>query len=93
MNKRKRWILCLILPLLFGTVVFGQNRKVTLSVRNAAILECIREIERQTPYTFTFSDSVVSEAPRVSVDCRGAALPEVLDKVFSQAGIASFASG
>ena len=93
MNKRKRWILCLILPLLFGTVVFGQNRKVTLSVRNAAVLECIREIERQTPYTFTFSDSVVSEAPRVSVDCRGAALPEVLDKVFSQAGIAYEISG
>ena len=55
----------------------GKGGAVSLDLKNASVVDCIRTIEQQTDYTFIFDDSVVSTGT-VTFSCSKMPLEDVL---------------
>lgn len=77
--------------LLFGLVSVSsrgqnQNAQITLDLKGASVVECIRAIEKQSDYTFIFDDSVAS-AGTVTFSCDKMPLKDALGRIFVPKGI------
>ena len=64
----------------------GKGGAVSLDLKNASVVDCIRTIEQQTDYTFIFDDSVVSTGT-VTFSCRKMPLEDVLRGIFTPRGV------
>ncbi len=72
--------LCLVCSL-FVSAAAAQNRTITLKAQNTTIGELFEMIEKQSGYTFFYSDKIVDTSRRVSIDAQGEDLVEALDKI------------
>ncbi|MFC2711392.1 TonB-dependent receptor [Hoylesella oralis] len=68
--------------LLFPMGMFAQNERVTLSIKNGEVRTFIRQIERQTRYTFVYRNSVLDPKTKVSIVCKNLPIDQVLSQVF-----------
>jgi TonB-linked SusC/RagA family outer membrane protein len=77
-------LLCLLLPVFFVTAQVKPPavKKVTLHLTKAKLRNVIREIERQTRYTFAISSDVLETTPPITLRVRGALLENVLRSIF-----------
>lgn len=66
---------------------WGQER-ITLKMNEAEIKKVLFAIEKRTDYRFLFTEDAVKGKPRVTVDVKEATLPEVLDRILANTGIA-----
>lgn len=66
---------------------WGQER-ITLKMNEAEIKKVLFAIEKKTEYRFLFTEDAVKGKPRVTVDVKEATLPEVLDRILANTGIA-----
>ncbi|WP_254070830.1 SusC/RagA family TonB-linked outer membrane protein [Pedobacter sp. L105] len=57
-------------------------QKVTLSERNAPLVDVFNQIQKQTGYDFAFTVSTLKDAKPVNIDVKNVELSEVLKKVF-----------
>jgi TonB-linked SusC/RagA family outer membrane protein len=57
-------------------------QKVTLSEKNASIIQVFDKISTQTGLDFLFTKSTLKGAKRISIDVRNAELRDVLDRIF-----------
>lgn len=76
-------ILLLIACLQVNAKGFGQGT-VTISVKNVAVTEVFKEIEKQTPFRFLYRDELVKKAGLVTVAVKDASVAEVLDQCFAR---------
>lgn len=60
---------------------YSQNYKVSLKKQNVSLLEVLREIEKNSEFTFFFNDNQIDVSKQVSVNVSDASLKEVLDQV------------
>lgn len=58
-------------------------QRVTLTERNATLLQVFDKISNQTGYNFLFTGSDLKNAKRISIDVKNAALQSVLKQIFS----------
>ena len=70
-----------------ATVVFSQDSKLSLNVKQERIADVLEEIEKQSTYRFAFSSQFVDMDRKVSVVLEGADISEVLKQLFANTEI------
>lgn len=77
--------LFLNLGLLFAENVHSQY--VSLNIKNGTILEAMEELEKQTEYTFVYSNKVIDSGKLISLDVNRESIEDVLNKIFKELDI------
>lgn len=67
--------------------VFGQDCRISATLRNGTLKEFFKVIEEQTPYSFSFRDSELEGKPAVNIQVTDADLKELLQSELSKAGL------
>ncbi|TAN00100.1 MAG: SusC/RagA family TonB-linked outer membrane protein [Chitinophagaceae bacterium] len=66
---------------------WSQTEKVTLSVKNASIVEVLHKLEQVTDYHFIYSLDLVANKKDISIDARKEPLKNVLHEVLTDNGV------
>ena len=85
-KDRRVWLLVALLLWMVQTVT-AQTQRVTLNLHNEEVATFIRQVEKQTPFTFVYRNSVLNPKTRVSMVCEGQPLEKVLAQVLSPLGV------
>lgn len=70
-----------------STVVYSQNKTLSLNVRNKPIKEILIQIQEQTDYRFIYESQTTNFDKRVSLNVTNEPVEEVLKKLFEKEGI------
>lgn len=84
MNNHEKLKLLLLLSFLFffGTLeAIGQEKLVTINVKNASLSEVFKVIEKQTTYRFSYRDVVMDSEKNISISESDVSVPFILDRV------------
>lgn len=81
-----RFLLVMVL-LLIPTMLLAQHGKVSLNLQNEEVNQFIRQVEKQTNYTFVYRNSVLQPKTKVTCVCKDWPLEKALFQVFSSLGI------
>lgn len=66
----------------FGTLeAIGQEKLVTINVKNASLSEVFKVIEKQTTYRFSYRDVVMDSEKNISISEADVSVPFILDRV------------
>lgn len=65
---------------------YAQNYKVSINKQNSSIIEILKEIEKNSEFTFFFNDNRVNVNKTASVNAKNASLEDVLDQVLRNTG-------
>lgn len=65
---------------------YAQSYKVSINKQNSSIIEVLKEIEKNSEFTFFFNDNRVNVNKTVSVKAKDATLEEVLEQVLRNTG-------
>lgn len=69
------------LILLMPLIAFAQtDKKVSLDLDNVELATVLKQIERQTPYRFSYKNEDLAGTPRVSIHCAGVTVEKALDQ-------------
>ena len=60
----------------------GNAQRITLSEKNAPLEKVFSAIERQTSFSFVYTDRIIGKAKKVSIHVNDASLEQVLDICF-----------
>jgi TonB-linked SusC/RagA family outer membrane protein len=60
---------------------FAQS-KITLNLRNVSIKDALKEIEKQSDFTFVYNDSKIDVNKTIDINVKDCSIEEVLDKFF-----------
>jgi len=86
--KHHAWALCLALALAAAPVSAQNQRTITLEVSDAPIASVIRQIEKQSGYTFFYNNKDVNIARNVNLSLNGCDIDTALNELFRGTGIA-----
>lgn len=80
----KTFVTCwVVLLLMLPLKLFAQDATVTLNINNKSVQTFIKEVERQTRYTFVYRDNVLDSEAKVSIVCKNRSLTAALNEVFT----------
>ncbi len=65
---------------------YAQNYKVSINKKNSSIIEILKDIEKNSEFSFFFNDNNVNVNRKTSVKAKNASLEEVLEQVFHNTG-------
>ncbi|MCM1484349.1 MAG: TonB-dependent receptor [Muribaculaceae bacterium] len=90
-----RCVLLLMLSLTCGIAIQAappakateKTATVTINVQNASLQKVLKEIERQTPYRFSYKSTDIKDFPAVTTSFTNAPVATVLDKLFRGSAI------
>ena len=88
-SRRKdllRFLLIMVL-LLVPTMLSAQRGNVSLNLQNEEVSQFIRQVEKQTKYTFVYRNNVLLPTTKVTCVCKDWPLEKALAHVFSSLGI------
>jgi TonB-dependent starch-binding outer membrane protein SusC len=74
----------LLLSVCLAASATGKTQTITLSVRNAQLKDVFKEIKRQSGYTFMYTESLLQDAKKVSLDVKDIPLEEALKLCFAE---------
>lgn len=77
----KKLLFFLLLFLSFSGIATAQ--KVTLNVTNVPLVNVLKEIQNQTPYTFVYTSSLIDVKKKVSINVTNQEIVPVMEKLFS----------
>ncbi len=88
-SNRKRILRFVALTwlLLVPMIIQAQRGNVTLNLQNEEVRRFIRQVEKQTNYTFVYRNSVLNPKTKVTLVCKNWSLEKALSEVFSPFGI------
>ena len=69
--------------LLSTTGALAQKGNVSVNINNGTVKTFIKEIEKQTRYTFVYRNNVLNDQSKVTVNCKNKPLDQVLSQVFT----------
>ena len=81
-----RFLLTMVL-LLVPTILSAQHGNVSLNLQNEEVGQFIRQVEKQTKYTFVYRNNVLQPKTKVTCVCKDWPLEKALAQVFSSLGI------
>ncbi len=67
--------------------VFSQNEAISVSMKNVTVGQVLDQIEKNSDYTFIFTDKSVDTKRKVNIDVDGKSLDEALTLLFSGTGV------
>ena len=73
LNSRRRRLLRLLLVIVLSlcpTILMAQRGKVSLNLRNEEVSQFIRQVEKQTDYTFVYRNNVLQSKSKVTCVCK-----------------------
>jgi tonB-linked outer membrane protein, susC/ragA family len=73
--------------LLVPTMLSAQHGNVSLNLQNEEVSQFIRQVEKQTKYTFVYRNNVLQPKTKVTCVCKDWPLEKALAQVFSSLGI------
>lgn len=73
--------------LFLSVQVFGQDCRISVTLRNGTLKEFFKVIEEQTPYSFSFRDSELEGKPTVNIQVTDADLKELLQTELAKVGL------
>lgn len=73
--------------LLFMCTAVVHAQEVSIRVTNASLKQVFKEIERQTPYRFSYRDGVVDGRRDITLDLKQASVTSVLDRALESRGL------
>lgn len=82
-----------LLSLISPIELLAQEQNVTLSLRDKEIRIFIRQVEKQTPYTFVYRNFILDPTARVSITCSQTPLKDVLRQVLGPLDITFILDG
>lgn len=65
---------------------YAQNYKVSVNKQNSSIIEILREIEKNSEFTFFFNDNRVNVNRTASINVKDVPLEDALDQIFKDTG-------
>ncbi len=65
----------------------SQSAKISLTLKNVSLKQALKEIEKQSDYTFVYSDSKIDVNKKVDINVKDCALVEVLDQLMADSEI------
>lgn len=81
-HERLRLLTLLSLFFLFGTLdAMGQEKLVTINIKDASLSEVFKVIEKQTTYRFSYRDVVIGSEKNISISESNASVPFILDRL------------
>lgn len=66
---------------------YTQSARISLSLKNVSLKQALKEIEKQSDYTFVYSDSKIDVNKKVDINVKDCALAEVLDQLIADSEI------
>ena len=81
-----RYLLVVVL-LLLPAMLFAQRGYVSLNLQNEEVSQFIRQVEKQTSYTFVYRNNVLQAKMKVTLVCKDWPLERALSQVFNPLGI------
>ena len=90
LKSRRRGLLRFLLTmalLLVPTILSAQHGNVSLNLQNEEVGQFIRQVEKQTKYTFVYRSNVLQPKTKVTCVCKDWPLEKALAQVFSSLGI------
>jgi TonB-linked SusC/RagA family outer membrane protein len=90
---KKLRIMKLTVILLLGSMLavnaatYSQNTKLTVSSKDASLIDIFRNIEDQSEFYFYFNKAEVKSKENVSVEMKDALITEILDQVLTNTGL------
>lgn len=88
---RKMKTTCLMLMVfvssLFATNVNSQVAKVSILIRNATVLQVIRQIESQTDYLFVYDKNEIDVTRKVDISAEKKSVADILSFIFSNSNV------
>ena len=90
LKSRRRGLLRFLLTmalLLVPTMLSAQHGNVSLNLQNEEVSQFIRQVEKQTKYTFVYRNNVLQPKTKVTCVCKDWPLEKALAQVFSSLGI------
>jgi TonB-dependent starch-binding outer membrane protein SusC len=89
LNSCFRWpgriLTLVILQVAVSLPIYGQGYSqeiVTLSEKNASLIKVLKEIKRQTGYSYVLTGEIMELAPKVSIEVKNVRLIDALQKIF-----------
>ena len=79
--------LLIMVLLLVPTMLSAQRGNVSLNLQNEEVSQFIRQVEKQTKYTFVYRNNVLQPKTKVTCVCKDWPLEKALAHVFSSLGI------
>lgn len=65
----------------------SQSSKISLSLKNVSLKQALKEIEKQSEYTFVYSDSKIDVNKKVDIEVKDCSLVDVLDRLIADSEI------
>lgn len=78
--KLKKYVI-LLLIYFSGTMLYAQNRKISVSVNHEPVKSVLDEIQRKSGYNIIYSDEVVTDSMRVSIQAIQEPVSEILKAI------------
>lgn len=66
---------------------YTQSAKISLTLKNVSLKQALKEIEKQSDYTFVYSDSKIDVNKKIDINVKDCALVEVLDQLIADSEI------
>lgn len=66
---------------------YTQSAKISLALKNVSLKQALKEIEKQSDYTFVYSDSKIDVNKKIDINVKDCALVEVLDQLIADSEI------
>ena len=66
---------------------YTQSAKISLTLKNVSLKQALKEIEKQSDYTFVYSDSKIDVNKKVDINVKDCALVEVLNQLIADSEI------
>ncbi len=88
-SRRKRLLrfLLVMVLLLVPAMLLAQRGNVSLNLQNEEVSQFIRQVEKQTNYTFVYRNNVLKPTAKVTCVCKDWPLEKALTQVFSPLGL------
>lgn len=95
LSKRKRWLLLLLVLLSLQSKAFTQDSsRITVQGNNIPIETALRQIEKQSGFSFVYGKPTLDDTERITVDISGKGFTAVMDALLGARGIVwSFRGG
>lgn len=79
----RNFTILLVALVLLPAGVSAQKGNVSVNINNGTVKTFIKEIEKQTRYTFVYRNNVLNDQAKVTVNCKNKPLDQVLSQVFT----------
>lgn len=75
------------ISLAYATGTYAQNAKISIKLQNKSVKEVLKEIEKQTEFSFFFNNKHIDVNRQVSVSTTGSNVSDILNEIFRGTGV------